>query len=113
MLTAEEKIRYARHISLSQVGEAGQVRLKKARVLIVGVGGLGCPVAQYLVAAGVGVIGLIDHDVVSASNLQRQILFSSADIGKAKVQVAAERLKSMNPNVEIRAYNEVLNERMH
>ena len=108
MLTAEEKIRYARHTSLSQVGEAGQLRLKKAKVLIVGVGGLGCPVAQYLVAAGVGVIGLIDHDVVSVSNLQRQILFSSTDIGKAKVQVAAERLKPLNPNVEIRAYNEVL-----
>jgi sulfur-carrier protein adenylyltransferase/sulfurtransferase len=107
-LTAEERIRYARHTSLDLVGEDGQLLLKKARVLIVGVGGLGCPAALYLAAAGVGVIGLIDHDVVSASNLQRQILFTTNDIGRSKVQVASERLRALNPNVEIRAYNEAL-----
>lgn len=100
-LTKDEKIRYARHIMLDEVGEEGQTKLKKAKVLIVGVGGLGSPLALYLAAAGVGEIGLIDGDTVSASNLQRQVLYSTADIGKMKVDIAAQKLQALNPYIRI------------
>lgn len=105
MLTEEESIRYARHISLKEIGEEGQEKLKKAKILIVGVGGLGSPLALYLSAAGVGTIGLIDDDIVSLSNLQRQVLYSCNDIGKPKVFVAKQKLKALNPNVNIISYN--------
>ncbi|MBT6745880.1 MAG: dinucleotide-utilizing protein, partial [Flavobacteriales bacterium] len=84
MLTEEEKYRYSRHIKLNEVGEPGQQKLKHANVLVIGAGGLGCPVLQYLSAAGVGTIGIIDFDTIELSNLQRQILFTTEDIGKNK-----------------------------
>jgi molybdopterin/thiamine biosynthesis adenylyltransferase len=97
----EEVDRYARHLVLREIGGAGQQALKAASVLIVGAGGLGAPAALYLAAAGVGRIGLADPDTVALSNLQRQILYASADIGRAKVEVAAERLTGLNPHVAI------------
>jgi molybdopterin/thiamine biosynthesis adenylyltransferase len=96
--------RYARHLVLKEVGGPGQQRLRAARVLIVGVGGLGGPAALYLAAAGVGVLGLADPDSVSLSNLQRQVLFSTLDLGESKVQAGGERLVALNPHVEIEAY---------
>ena len=100
-LTAEEVQRYSRHLILPEVGLDGQRRLKAARVLCVGVGGLGSPASLYLIAAGVGTIGLVDFDVVDFSNLQRQILYGTGDVGRPKLQAAAERLSSMNPHVHV------------
>ena len=100
-LSDSEIERYQRHILLREIGGAGQQKLKAARVLIIGMGGLGHPVAQYLAAAGIGTLGLVDNDVVTASNLQRQILFTEADIGKPKTAIAAARLSAMNPHVTI------------
>ena len=91
ILTNEEKEQYKRHLSLQKIGEKGQLKLKKAKVLVVGAGGLGCPVLQYLTAAGVGTIGIIDDDVVDQSNLQRQVLYTINDIGASKVVTAARR----------------------
>ncbi|MFU1477628.1 HesA/MoeB/ThiF family protein [Roseovarius sp. C7] len=96
--------RYARHIVLRELGGPGQKRLKSARVLVVGAGGLGAPVLTYLAAAGVGRIGVIDHDEVSNSNLQRQVIFRDADIGRPKVEAAAEAMRALNPYVELRPY---------
>ncbi len=95
--------RYRRHLTLPGFGLDGQQRLLDSSVLLIGAGGLGCPSAQYLAAAGVGTIGLIDDDVVDASNLQRQILYSTEDVGRPKVEVAKERLEGLNPDVTIRA----------
>lgn len=100
-LTPAELRRYARHLVLPEVGEAGQRRLGAARVLIVGVGGLGSPAALYLAAAGVGTIGLVDDDRVDESNLQRQVLFGTSTVGRPKALVAAERLGDLNPGVRI------------
>ena len=100
-LSAGEQARYARHLSLEQVGEEGQLKLSRGSVLVVGAGGLGSPVAFYLAAAGVGRIGLIDGDVVDVSNLQRQILHSTPDVGRPKVESAAEKLRLLNPGVEV------------
>lgn len=105
-LSGEEIERYARHIVLREIGGPGQVRLKGARVLVVGAGGLGSPVLQYLAAAGVGTLGLIDHDTVSLSNLQRQVLFATGDIGRAKVEAAATALRALNPHVAVEAHAE-------
>jgi adenylyltransferase/sulfurtransferase len=99
MLSDEELERYQRHIVLKEVGGAGQARLKAARVAVVGAGGLGSPCLQYLAAAGVGQLTLIDDDVVALSNLQRQTLFATGDIGRPKVEVAAGRLAALNPHV--------------
>lgn len=96
--------RYARHLVLREVGGPGQQKLKAARVLLVGMGGLGAPAALYLAAAGVGTLGLADPDTVSLSNLQRQVLYQTADIGRAKVEVAAERLTAINPHVAIETH---------
>ncbi len=93
--------RYRRHLTLPELGLEGQKKLLESSVLLIGAGGLGCPTAQYLAAAGVGRIGLVDDDVVSASNLQRQILYSTHDIGRPKVEVAEERLTGLNPDVAI------------
>ncbi|MEO9476000.1 MAG: HesA/MoeB/ThiF family protein [Cyclobacteriaceae bacterium] len=101
MLNEEEISRYKRHLALDQVGEDGQQKLKSAKVLIVGVGGLGCPVAQYLAATGVGSLTLIDPDLVDESNLHRQILFGSADVGQPKVEVARRKLNELNAFVKI------------
>ncbi|MEM9175463.1 MAG: molybdopterin-synthase adenylyltransferase MoeB [Myxococcota bacterium] len=95
--------RYRRHLTLPEFGLDGQKMLLESSALLIGAGGLGCPTAQYLAAAGVGRIGLVDDDVVSASNLQRQILYSTHDLGRPKVEVAAERLTGLNPDVKIEA----------
>ncbi len=100
-LSAAEVRRYARHLVLPEIGVEGQKRLKSARVLLVGAGGLGSPAALYLAAAGVGVLGLIDFDEVDESNLQRQVLFGTADLGSAKVDSAAARLEDLNPHVRV------------
>jgi adenylyltransferase/sulfurtransferase len=93
--------RYSRHLLIPEVGLAGQERLSRARVLVVGAGGLGAPVLQYLAAAGVGRIGVVDDDTVDLTNLQRQVIYSQADVGRAKVAVAAERLAALNPQIAI------------
>ncbi|MGD9919263.1 MAG: ThiF family adenylyltransferase [Paenirhodobacter sp.] len=102
--------RYARHILLREVGGPGQRKLKAAKVLVVGAGGLGSPVLLYLAAAGVGTIGIVDDDAVSSSNLQRQVLHRDADIGKPKVFSAEAALTALNPFIEIRPYNRRLTE---
>jgi len=98
---AEQFERYRRHLNLGELGVEGQQRLLEGRVLLVGAGGLGCPVAQYLAAAGVGHIGIVDDDGVDVSNLQRQILYGTADVGRPKAEVAAERIRALNPDVEV------------
>jgi molybdopterin/thiamine biosynthesis adenylyltransferase/rhodanese-related sulfurtransferase len=103
-LTREELVRYNRQILLPQVGEDGQRTLKESRVLLVGTGGLGSPVALYLAAAGVGTIGLVDFDAVDLSNLHRQILHGSAAVGSSKTDSARDRLRDINPNVQIEVY---------
>ena len=100
-LTRPELLRYARHLALPQVGMEGQRTLKAARVLCVGAGGLGSPLALYLAAAGVGTLGLVDFDVVDATNLQRQILHGTRDVGRSKLDSATERLADANPHVEV------------
>ena len=106
--TDEQVERYSRHIILPEVGGVGQRKLLDARVLLIGAGGLGCPVALYLAAAGVGRLGLVDDDVVEASNLQRQILYQTRDVGRSKVEVAKERIVALNPDVEVISYPERL-----
>ena len=103
-LAPEQYERYRRHLTLPEVGLEGQQALLSARVLLVGAGGLGCPAAQYLAAAGVGTLGLVDFDRVEASNLQRQVLYGSADVGRLKVEVAAQRIAAMNPDVRVETY---------
>lgn len=110
MLTKYDKECYSRQILLSDIGEAGQAKLKNAKVLVIGAGGLGCPVLQYLVGAGIGQIGIVDADVVSLSNLPRQILYGQDDIGKVKVEVAKLRLLKNNPHCKIATYNTFLTE---
>lgn len=108
-LTAEEQRQYRRHIQLDTIGEYGQIKLKQAKVLVIGAGGLSCAVLQYIAAAGIGTIGIIDDDIVSQSNLQRQILYRTEDIGKSKVVCAKKTLSRLNPYITINAYNECLN----
>jgi adenylyltransferase/sulfurtransferase len=103
--------RYRRHLTLPEVGLEGQRRLLESKVLLIGAGGLGCPLALYLTAAGVGTIGLVDDDVVDASNLQRQVLYSTGDIGRPKVEVAEARMRALNPDVEVRTWRERLSSR--
>ena len=101
MFTTDELRRYDRHLSLPEFGRAGQERLRAARILIVGAGGLGSPAALYLAAAGAGTIGLVDFDEVDESNLQRQILYGTPDVGRPKLDAAAERLRALNPHLDV------------
>ncbi|MGC8654267.1 MAG: molybdopterin-synthase adenylyltransferase MoeB [Candidatus Kryptoniota bacterium] len=107
-LSKEEILRYSRHLLIPEVGINGQKKLKAARVLMIGAGGLGSPVGLYLAAAGVGKIGIVDFDVVDLTNLQRQVLHSTSDIGRSKLESARETLSAINPNVEIETYEEQL-----
>ena len=107
-LRPEQYERYRRHLSLPDFGLEGQQRLLASSVLLIGAGGLGCPLAQYLAAAGVGRIGLVDFDVVEVSNLQRQVLYGTADVGRPKVEVARERIQALNPDVEVLTFCERL-----
>ena len=103
-LTNEEILRYSRHLIMPEVGMEGQLKLKAAKVLLIGTGGLGAPLGLYLTAAGVGNIGLVDFDVVDFTNLQRQVTFGTTDVGKPKIQAACARLTNLNPDVHITTY---------
>ncbi len=103
-LSSEEQLQYQRHLSLEEIGISGQQKLKDASVLVIGAGGLGCPVLQYLAAAGVGTIGIIDDDQVDQTNLQRQILYTTNDIGKHKAVVAKTKLLGINPYIKVDTY---------
>lgn len=104
MLVKAEQQRYNRQVLLPEMGAAGQQKLKAAKVLVIGAGGLGCPVLQYLAAAGVGEIGIVDDDLVDLSNLHRQILFNASDIGRPKAAVASEKLSLLNPHISLNSY---------
>jgi molybdopterin-synthase adenylyltransferase len=108
MFTKSQLDRYARHIILPGVGAAGQRKLLESRVLVIGAGGLGSPILLYLAAAGVGTLGIVDFDTVDTTNLQRQIVHSTSDVGKAKVVSAKESLEQLNPDVKIETYQEQL-----
>lgn len=110
MLDAEGRQRYARHLLIPEIGETGQLQLLNSKVLLVGAGGLGSPVALYLAAAGVGTMGIIDNDVVEMSNLQRQIIHGESSLGHKKVESAAARIKDLNPNIKVETYNAMLDE---
>ncbi len=110
MLSKEEFNRYQKQIILEDVGFEGQVKIKQAKVVVIGAGGLGCPVLQYLTSMGVGTIGIVDFDTVEISNLHRQILYSNEDIGKSKALVAAEKLSKQNPSINIIVHNTLINE---
>jgi sulfur-carrier protein adenylyltransferase/sulfurtransferase len=107
-MSPEEIVRYSRYLILPEVGEAGQERLRGGSVLMVGLGGLGSPAALYLAAAGVGRLGLVDFDHVEISNLQRQVLYKTADVGRAKLEAARDRISESNPHVEVRLHRERL-----
>ena len=102
----EEILRYSRHLLIPEVGLEGQRKLKAASVLVIGTGGLGSPVALYLAAAGIGRIGLVDYDVVDASNLQRQVIHGTSGIGELKVESARDRMLDLNPDIQVDVYNE-------
>src|ERR1035438_190396 len=103
-LSPSELRRYSRHLSLTEIGPAGQEKLRAARVLIVGAGGLGSPAALYLAAAGIGTLGLLDFDRVEESNLQRQVLFDTASVGQPKAHAARVRLSALNPQINLVAH---------
>ena len=103
-LSKEEVLRYSRHLIMPEVGMEGQLKLKQARVLLIGAGGLGAPLGLYLAAAGVGRLGLVDFDVVDFTNLQRQVTFSTADVGRSKLEAAKERLSALNPEIQIETF---------
>jgi molybdopterin/thiamine biosynthesis adenylyltransferase/rhodanese-related sulfurtransferase len=103
-LTNEEILRYSRHLIMPEVGMEGQLKLKKAKVLLIGTGGLGAPLGLYLAAAGVGKLGLVDFDVVDFTNLQRQVTFGSSDVGKPKSEAARARLSNLNPDIQVQAF---------
>src|SRR5712675_2687173 len=107
-LSNEEVLRYSRHLIMPEVGMEGQQKLKAARVLCIGTGGLGSPLALYLAAAGVGTIGLVDFDVVDFTNLQRQIIHFTSDVGRPKLDSAADKLHDLNPMIEIKKFEERL-----
>src|SRR5260370_386305 len=100
-LSNEEILRYSRHLIMTEVGMEGQLKLKRAKVLCIGAGGLGAPLGLYLAAAGVGRLGLVDFDVVDFTNLQRQVTFGTSDVGRPKIEAARERLSNLNPEIQI------------
>ncbi len=106
VLDDDDRERYARHLTIDEVGEAGQVKLKKAKVLCIGAGGLGSPAAYYLAAAGIGTLGLVDYDVVDKTNLQRQILHTDDRVGELKTESAKKTLLGLNPKIDVKLYNE-------
>ena len=107
-LSQDEISRYSRHLILPEVGLEGQLKIKNSKDLVVGTGGLGAPVILYLAAAGVGTLGLIDFDIVDESNLQRQIIHTTRDVGRPKISSATDRIKGINPNVKVVSYNDKL-----
>ncbi|NIJ43630.1 adenylyltransferase/sulfurtransferase [Wenyingzhuangia heitensis] len=107
-LNKNEKILYSRHLLLNEIGLEGQEKIKAAKVLVIGAGGLGCPIIQYLTAAGVGTIGVVDGDTVDVTNLQRQVLFTVDDVGKSKSRAVANRMKQLNPYVKFNIINAFL-----
>ncbi|MEG3755104.1 molybdopterin-synthase adenylyltransferase MoeB [Psychromonas arctica] len=110
MLSDSELLRYSRHLLLEEVSEAGQHKLKQAKVLIIGMGGLGSPAALYLAAAGIGHLVLNDFDEIEVSNLQRQITYQSSDIGDSKVEITKQRLQQLNPDIKVRSINKQMPE---
>ena len=108
-LKTKELERYSRQIIIKDIGISGQKKIKNSKVLIVGLGGLGCPVAEYLSRTGVGTIGLIDHDKIDLSNIHRQSMFTTKDINKYKVKVVSDRVKMINPNIRIKSFKKKLN----
>jgi len=110
MLSNEQLLRYSSNILMKEIGEAGQQRLLKSHVLIIGLGGLGCPASQYLASSGVGQITVVDNDTISLSNLQRQTLYSSDNIGLSKARQAAYSLSRLNPDIRITAFEEQADE---
>ena len=112
MLTSKEQLRYSRQVMLKDIGEQGQLALNNATVLVVGVGGLGCPVSLYLAAAGIGKLLLCDGDQVELTNLQRQVLFTEQSIGTNKAEAAAEHLAKLNPLIEIEAVDDMLDDEL-
>jgi len=109
-LSNEDLSRFTRHFSLAEVGKKGQEKLKNARVLVVGAGGLGSPLLIYLAAAGVGTIGIVDDDIVSISNLQRQVLYTTAEVGLKKVELASKKLLALYPEIDIQTFDLKLSE---
>jgi adenylyltransferase/sulfurtransferase len=109
-LTNEDLSRFTRHLSLTEIGNEGQVKLKNARVLVIGAGGLGSPLLIYLAAAGIGTIGIVDNDIVSISNLQRQVLYTTAEVGLKKVELAAQKLIALYPEIDIQTFDLRLDE---
>ena len=109
-LTNNEIERYSRQIILKDIGISGQKKLKKAKVLIIGLGGLGCPAAEYLSRAGVGTIGLIDHDKINLSNIHRQSIFTASDIKKYKVDVVKQRINKVNSHVKIKSFKKKIDD---
>lgn len=109
MLSLKENIRYSRQIMLPEIGPLGQQKLKEAKVLVIGAGGLGCPVLQYLAAAGVGTLGIADNDLIEESNLQRQLLYTANEIGQTKAGVAAEKIKAVNPFTNVIVHQVFIN----
>src|SRR5215472_11398487 len=103
-LSNEEVLRYSRHLIMPEVGMEGQLKLKKAKVLLIGSGGLGAPLGLYLAAAGVGRLGLVDFDAVDFTNLQRQVTFGTSDVGRKKLEAARERLSNLNPEIRLDTY---------
>ncbi len=109
-LSNDDLSRFTRHFSLAEIGREGQEKLKNAKVLVIGAGGLGSPLLIYLAAAGIGNIGIVDDDVVSVSNLQRQVLYTTAEVGQKKVELAARKLKALYPETEILTFDLRLDE---
>ena len=105
VLSNDEILRYSRHLIMPEVGMEGQQKLKAAKVLCIGAGGLGSPLALYLTAAGVGTLGIVDFDVVDYTNLQRQIIHTTADVGRKKLDSAADKLKAINPFLNLRTFD--------